>query len=183
MLLPRYQQLQGGREQRVATASACKRRALPGRRATGQRVTLPSSGLRQRAADSTIQLSVVAISLFLHMNDQTLSRSGTTGRAADDTWTWASYAQRAYLEYALCVVKGRALPDVCDGLKPVQRRILYAMQAMGLGYGGADGNTAAKPVKCGRVVGDVLGAFTRTATSRPTTRWCGWRRTLTSAIR
>jgi topoisomerase-4 subunit A len=36
----------------------------------------------------------------------------------------ASYAQRAYLEYALSVVKGRALPDVADGQKPVQRRIL-----------------------------------------------------------
>ena len=35
----------------------------------------------------------------------------------------ANYAQRAYLEYALSVVKGRALPDVCDGQKPVQRRI------------------------------------------------------------
>ena len=37
----------------------------------------------------------------------------------------AQYAERAYLEYALSVVKGRALPDVCDGQKPVQRRILY----------------------------------------------------------
>ena len=37
----------------------------------------------------------------------------------------ATYAQRAYLEYALSVVKGRALPDVADGQKPVQRRILY----------------------------------------------------------
>ena len=45
----------------------------------------------------------------------------------------ASYAQRAYLEYALSVVKGRALPDVCDGQKPVQRRILYSMVRMGLG--------------------------------------------------
>ena len=96
-----------------------------------------------------------------------------------DTLTLGGYAQQAYLEYALSVVKGRALPDVCDGMKPVQRRILYAMQAMGLGYGGANGTTAAKPVKSARVVGDV----TRTATSRPTTRWCGWRRTLTSAIR
>jgi topoisomerase IV subunit A len=41
----------------------------------------------------------------------------------------ADYAERAYLEYALSVVKGRALPDVCDGQKPVQRRILYAMDA------------------------------------------------------
>lgn len=68
----------------------------------------------------------------------------------------AAYAQRAYLEYALSVVKGRALPDVCDGQKPVQRRILYAMDRMGLGF---SGNTAAKPVKSARVVGDVLGKY------------------------
>jgi len=71
----------------------------------------------------------------------------------------ASYAQRAYLEYALSVVKGRALPDVADGQKPVQRRILYAMERMGLGWGGAGGNTPARPVKSARVVGDVLGRF------------------------
>ena len=71
----------------------------------------------------------------------------------------ASYAQRAYLEYALSVVKGRALPDVCDGQKPVQRRILYSMARMGLGFGGANGATGARPVKCARVVGDVLGRF------------------------
>src|SRR5438552_10259506 len=71
----------------------------------------------------------------------------------------AAYAQRAYLEYALSVVKGRALPDVCDGQKPVQRRILYSMARMGLGFGGANGNSGAKPVKSARVVGDVLGRF------------------------
>ena len=70
-----------------------------------------------------------------------------------------SYAQRAYLEYALSVVKGRALPDVCDGMKPVQRRILYAMERMGLSYSGPNGNTAPKPVKSARVVGDELGRF------------------------
>lgn len=69
----------------------------------------------------------------------------------------ASYAQRAYLEYALSVVKGRALPDVADGQKPVQRRILYSMWRMGLGFGGAA--AGAKPVKSARVVGDVLGRF------------------------
>ena len=68
----------------------------------------------------------------------------------------ANYAQRAYLEYALSVVKGRALPDVCDGQKPVQRRILFAMERMGLNF---SGNTAAKPVKSARVVGDVLGKY------------------------
>jgi topoisomerase-4 subunit A len=74
----------------------------------------------------------------------------------DNTLDLGEYAQRAYLEYALSVVKGRALPDVCDGLKPVQRRILYAMQRMGLGFSGANG---ARPVKSARVVGDVLGRF------------------------
>ena len=71
----------------------------------------------------------------------------------------ANYAQQAYLEYALSVVKGRALPDVCDGQKPVQRRILYSMARMGLGYGGTNGNVGAKPVKSARVVGDVLGKY------------------------
>ncbi|HEX7437465.1 MAG TPA: DNA gyrase subunit A, partial [Caldimonas sp.] len=68
----------------------------------------------------------------------------------------ASYAERAYLEYALSVVKGRALPDVCDGQKPVQRRILYAMARMGLAFTTAAGP---KAVKSARVVGDVLGRF------------------------
>ena len=77
----------------------------------------------------------------------------------DDNLNLASYAQRAYLEYALSVVKGRALPDVCDGQKPVQRRILYSMSRMGLGFGGANGNVGARPVKSARVVGDVLGRF------------------------
>ena len=40
----------------------------------------------------------------------------------------------AYLEYAMSVIVARALPDVCDGLKPVQRRILYAMKDLGLSY-------------------------------------------------
>src|SRR3982750_1447772 len=71
----------------------------------------------------------------------------------------AAYAQRAYLEYALSVVKGRALPDVCDGQKPGQRRILFSMSRMGLGFGGANGASGAKPVKSARVVGDVLGKY------------------------
>ena len=74
----------------------------------------------------------------------------------DDGIALGHYAQRAYLEYALSVVKGRALPDVCDGQKPVQRRILYSMSRMGLGF---SGNTGAKPVKSARVVGDVLGRY------------------------
>jgi topoisomerase-4 subunit A len=73
-----------------------------------------------------------------------------------DAISLAQYAERAYLEYALSVVKGRALPDVCDGNKPVQRRILYSMHRMGLSFSGSGG---AKPVKSARVVGDVLGKF------------------------
>ena len=75
---------------------------------------------------------------------------------AGDAVTLAHYAERAYLEYALSVVKGRALPDVCDGQKPVQRRILYAMDRMGLSFTTAGGP---RPVKSARVVGDVLGRF------------------------
>lgn len=83
----------------------------------------------------------------------TLSSGDDDGTGLD----LATYAQRAYLEYALSVVKGRALPDVADGQKPVQRRILYSMYRMGLAFGG--GNAGAKPVKSARVVGDVLGRF------------------------
>src|SRR5450759_2936563 len=79
---------------------------------------------------------------------------------SDDALNLATYAQRAYLEYALSVVKGRALPDLCDGQKPVQRRILYSMSRMGLGFSGANGNSGAKPVKCARVVGDVPVSYT-----------------------
>ncbi len=94
------------------------------------------------------------------MTDQLIFDAVTPAEPeGDDALNLATYAQRAYLEYALSVVKGRALPDVCDGQKPVQRRILYAMSRMGLGFGGPNGNTGAKPVKSARIVGDVLGRF------------------------
>ncbi|MEY4882824.1 MAG: topoisomerase subunit [Pseudomonadota bacterium] len=93
------------------------------------------------------------------MTDQTTLDLNPKVPGGDDDLNLATYAQRAYLEYALSVVKGRALPDVCDGLKPVQRRILYSMSRMGLGFGGPNGNSGAKPVKSARVVGDVLGRF------------------------
>ena len=73
--------------------------------------------------------------------------------AGDDDWIALDrYAERAYLEYAMSVVKGRALPEVADGQKPVQRRILYAMRDMGL-------TATAKPVKSARVVGEILGKY------------------------
>lgn len=62
------------------------------------------------------------------------------------------YAERAYLDYSMYVVLDRALPFLGDGLKPVQRRIIYAMSELGL-------NAAAKPKKSARTVGDVIGKF------------------------
>ncbi|PIT40626.1 DNA topoisomerase IV subunit A [Snodgrassella alvi] len=70
----------------------------------------------------------------------------------EDYLLLGQYAERAYLAYAMSVVKGRALPDVADGQKPVQRRILYAMKDMGLVHG-------SKPVKSARVVGEILGKY------------------------
>ena len=58
----------------------------------------------------------------------------------------------AYLDYAMSVIMGRALPDIRDGLKPVHRRVLYAMESMG--------NYSNKPYKkSARVVGDVIGKY------------------------
>ena len=62
------------------------------------------------------------------------------------------YAERAYLDYSMYVVLDRALPFVGDGLKPVQRRIVYAMSELGL-------DAASKPKKSARTVGDVIGKF------------------------
>ncbi|MCR6495812.1 DNA topoisomerase IV subunit A [Thermomonas sp. S9] len=62
------------------------------------------------------------------------------------------YAERAYLDYSMYVVLDRALPFIGDGLKPVQRRIVYAMSELGL-------NAAAKPKKSARTVGDVIGKY------------------------
>jgi topoisomerase-4 subunit A len=91
-----------------------------------------------------------------HMDQTTLDFPPAGGPPdGDNSLTLARYAEQAYLEYALSVVKGRALPDVSDGAKPVQRRILYSMQRMGLGHAGG----APKPVKSARVVGDVLGKY------------------------
>lgn len=71
---------------------------------------------------------------------------------SDGALTLARYASRAYLEYAMSVVKSRALPEVSDGQKPVQRRILFDMARAGL-------KAPAKPIKCARVVGSVLGFY------------------------
>jgi topoisomerase-4 subunit A len=63
-----------------------------------------------------------------------------------------TFAEKAYLNYAMYVILDRALPNVGDGLKPVQRRIVYAMSELGLSAG-------SKPKKAARTVGDVIGKF------------------------
>src|SRR5664279_3228836 len=80
------------------------------------------------------------------------SPAGGGAAADDESVPLGAFAERSYLEYAMSVVMGRALPDITDGQKPVQRRILYAMHQLGL-------YAPARHVKSARVVGDVLGKY------------------------
>src|SRR6056297_704737 len=64
----------------------------------------------------------------------------------------SQFAEKAYLDYSMYVILDRALPHIADGLKPVQRRIIYAMSELGL-------SAASKPKKSARTVGDVLGKY------------------------
>ncbi len=64
----------------------------------------------------------------------------------------AVFTEKAYLDYSMYVILDRALPHLGDGLKPVQRRIVYAMSELGL-------SAASKPKKAARTVGDVIGKF------------------------
>lgn len=84
------------------------------------------------------------------MTEQANLFENTTPPGDGESLTLSSFAERAYLDYAISVVKGRALPDVSDGQKPVQRRILYTMNELGLIAG-------SKPRKSAAVVGDVMG--------------------------
>jgi topoisomerase-4 subunit A len=77
---------------------------------------------------------------------------GPSATAGDDFIDMAAFAERSYLTYAMSVVRGRAIPNVEDGQKPVQRRILYAMNELGLRAG-------VQHSKSARIVGEVLGKF------------------------
>jgi topoisomerase-4 subunit A len=77
---------------------------------------------------------------------------GPGGAAGDDFIDMAAFAERSYLTYAMSVVRGRAIPNVEDGEKPVQRRILYAMHELGLRSG-------VQHSKSARIVGEVLGKY------------------------
>ncbi len=88
----------------------------------------------------------------------TSSKKGQTAHLAPlppiklNTLPMAEFTESAYLHYSMYVILDRALPSVADGLKPVQRRIIYAMSDLGL-------HAAAKHKKSARTVGDVLGKF------------------------
>lgn len=69
-----------------------------------------------------------------------------------DNRSIAEFTEQSYLNYAMYVIMDRALPHIADGLKPVQRRIIYAMSELGL-------KSSAKPKKSARTVGDVLGKY------------------------
>ena len=72
--------------------------------------------------------------------------------------------RQSYLDYAMSVIVGRALPDVRDGLKPVHRRVLYAMHVLGNDYN--------KPYKkSARVVGDVIGKYHPHGEASISTAW------------
>ena len=86
------------------------------------------------------------------MSETPVIDAGTEPGATDNVVDLGTYTERAYLDYAMSVVLGRALPMLPDGQKPVQRRIMYAMHQMGL-------NATAKHRKSAAVVGQVLGNF------------------------
>ena len=89
---------------------------------------------------------------LLDTADTASSRTPRAGVASVEPVSLHEAAQSRYLNYALSVITARALPDVRDGLKPVQRRILYTMWQQRL-------TADAKPRKCAKVVGDVMGSY------------------------
>lgn len=82
--------------------------------------------------------------------NQSPAENPSSNESDGESLVLQNYAERAYLTYAMSVVKARALPQVQDGQKPVQRRVLYTMLQLGL-------TATSKHVKSARVVGDVLG--------------------------
>ena len=109
------------------------------------------------AERSTAEAATLTLDLFEQETDGSAppappSSGGSDATEQGDFLPLAHFAERSYLEYAMSVVMGRALPDVADGQKPVQRRILYAMHELGL-------HQPAKHVKSARVVGDVIGKY------------------------
>ena len=82
---------------------------------------------------------------------------------------YSELMKKSYIDYAMSVIISRALPDVRDGLKPVQRRTLYDMYELGIRYD--------RPYrKCARIVGDTMGKYHHMETARSMKRWLLWHR-------
>ena len=84
---------------------------------------------------------------------------------------YSELMKKSYIDYAMSVIISRALPDVRDGLKPVQRRTLYDMYELGIRYD--------RPYrKCARIVGDTMVNIIHMETARSMKRWLLWHRNL-----
>ena len=86
------------------------------------------------------------------MSDTLIAKITKPNDLNNPTRSVAEFTENAYLNYAMYVIMDRALPHVADGLKPVQRRIVYAMSELGL-------KNTAKPKKSARTIGDVIGKY------------------------
>ena len=86
------------------------------------------------------------------MSDTLVAKTNKSNDLNNPTRSVAEFTENAYLNYAMYVIMDRALPHVADGLKPVQRRIVYAMSELGL-------KNTAKPKKSARTIGDVIGKY------------------------
>ncbi len=86
------------------------------------------------------------------MSDTFVAKITKPNDLSNPTRSVAEFTENAYLNYAMYVIMDRALPHVADGLKPVQRRIVYAMSELGL-------KNTAKPKKSARTIGDVIGKY------------------------
>jgi len=86
------------------------------------------------------------------MSDTLVAKTTKPNDLNNPTRSVAEFTENAYLNYAMYVIMDRALPHVADGLKPVQRRIVYAMSELGL-------KNTAKPKKSARTIGDVIGKY------------------------
>lgn len=86
------------------------------------------------------------------MSDTLVAKTNKPNDLNNPTRSVAEFTENAYLNYAMYVIMDRALPHIADGLKPVQRRIVYAMSELGL-------KNTAKPKKSARTIGDVIGKY------------------------
>ena len=86
------------------------------------------------------------------MSDTLVAKITKPNDLNNPTRSVAEFTENAYLNYAMYVIMDRALPHIADGLKPVQRRIVYAMSELGL-------KNTAKPKKSARTIGDVIGKY------------------------